>query len=94
MRAYVLGSDILGQFKRTLNSNVRFKLPAQCSLAQRFKRAFQSQVMCKCTLVAVGGGGGPVRGGRVIAIPSTSQTKNMQMANVLDKVLKSGKSWA
>ena len=48
----------------------------------------QMQVSC------VRGGGGQVRGGRVIAIPSTSQTKNMQMANVLDKVLKSGKSWA
>ena len=48
----------------------------------------QMQVSC------VRGGGGWVRGGRVIAIPSTSQTKNEQMANVLDKVLKSGKSWA
>jgi hypothetical protein len=42
----------------------------------------------------VRGGGGRARVVAVTTIGSTSQTKNGQMANVLDKVLKSGKSWA
>jgi hypothetical protein len=63
-------------------------------LSEHFKRTLQTQVMCKCEFVALGGEGVGVAMGGWTSIPSTCLLKNVQMANVLDKVSESGKSCA
>ena len=50
--------------------------------------------MCKCEFVALGGEGVDGETGRGTSVRSTSLLKNVQMANVLDKVAESGKSCA